>query len=47
MISALCSLMARGAIISMIVVLFILPSMFMVFDKWIIKTSAGFKTVNN
>lgn len=47
MISSLCSLMARGAIISMIVVLFILPSMFMVFDKWIIKTSAGFKSVNN
>ena len=42
MISSLCSLMARGAIISMFVVIFILPSMFMVFDKVIVKTSKGF-----
>ena len=42
MISSLCILMARGAIISMIVVLFVLPSMFMVFDKVIVKTSSGF-----
>ena len=33
MIGSLCMLMARGAIISMIVVIFILPSMFMVFDR--------------
>ena len=39
MISSLCILMARGAIISMIVVIFVLPSMFMVFDKVIVKTS--------
>ena len=39
---SLCVLMARGAIISMIVVVFILPSMFMVFDKVIVKTSKGF-----
>ena len=45
MISSLCSLMARGAIISMIVVIFILPSMFVIFDKIIINTSAGFKPV--
>lgn len=44
MISALCSLMARGAIISMFVVVFILPSMFMVFDQVILKTSAGFRS---
>lgn len=43
MISSLCSLMARGAIISMIVVIFILPSMFVIFDKLILKTSVGFK----
>lgn len=43
MISSLCTLMARGAIISMVVVIFILPSMFMLFDKLIIKTSIGFK----
>lgn len=42
MISSLCILMARGAIISMIVVVFILPSMFMVFDKVIVKTSKDF-----
>lgn len=42
MISSLCILMARGAIISMIVVIFVLPSMFMVFDKGIVKTSKGF-----
>ena len=42
MISSLCILMSRGAIISMFVVIFILPSMFMIFDKAIIKTSMGF-----
>mgnify|MGYP002575836679 FL=1 len=42
MIASLCSLMARGAIISMFVVIFILPSMFMIFDKIICKTSKGF-----
>ena len=42
MISALCILMARGAIISMFVVIFILPAMFMVFDKIICNTSIGF-----
>ncbi len=42
MISALCVLLARGAIISLLVVAFILPAMFMIFDKVICKTSAGF-----
>lgn len=41
-ISSLCNLMARGAIISMLVVMFILPAMFMIFDKLIIRTSKGF-----
>lgn len=41
-ISSLCSLMARGAIISMLVVAFILPAMFMIFDKMICRTSKGF-----
>ena len=41
-ISSLCTLMARGAVISMLVVMFILPSMFMLFDKLICKTSKGF-----
>ena len=43
MISSLCTLLARGAIISLLVVAFILPAMFMVFDKLIINTSKGFK----
>lgn len=42
MISALCVLLARGAIISLLVVAFILPAMFMIFDKAICKTSVGF-----
>ena len=43
MISSLCNLMARGALISMLVVIFVLPSMFMAFDKLICATSFGFK----
>lgn len=38
MISSLCTLMARGALISMVSVILILPSMFMVFDRLIIKS---------
>lgn len=43
MISSLCILMARGALISMVVVVLILPSLFMVFDKIIVRTSKGFR----
>lgn len=43
MISALCKLMARGAIVSMFCVILILPAMFMLFDKVICATSIGFK----
>ena len=43
MIGSLCLLMARGAIISMLVVLFIVPSVLLIFDKLIIKTTLGFK----
>ena len=42
MISSLCMLLARGALISMAVVITVLPSLFMVFDGIICKTSAGF-----
>ncbi len=42
MISALCVLLARGALISLLVVAFILPAMFMIFDRVICRTSAGF-----
>ena len=47
MISSLCTLMARGALISMLVVIFILPAMFMVFDRVIMATSVGFRPVKN
>lgn len=47
MISALCSLMARGALISMVVVIFVLPAMFMIFDKVICKTSMKFGVKGN
>ena len=42
MIGSICTLLSRGAIISMVVVLFILPAMFMIFDKLICVTSIGF-----
>ncbi|MBQ3885932.1 MAG: MMPL family transporter [Ruminococcus sp.] len=42
LISSLCMLLARGAIISMVTVITVLPSMFMIFDKIICRTSAGF-----
>lgn len=43
MISQLCTLMSRGAIISMITVICVLPSMLMLFDKLIINTTMGMK----
>ena len=43
MIGSICTLLARGAIISTVVVLLVLPAMFMIFDKVIIKTTKGFK----
>ncbi len=46
MISSICILLARGAIISMFVVILVLPSMFMIFDRVICATSMGFKNKN-
>lgn len=43
LISALCSLMARGALVSMVVVLTVLPSALYVFDRFIISTTFGAK----
>lgn len=43
MIGSICTLLSRGALISMVVVIFILPAMFLVFDKVIIKTTMGFR----
>ena len=42
MIGAICTLLARGAVISTVVVLLVLPAMFMVFDPIIVHTSQGF-----
>lgn len=46
MIGSLCTLIARGAIISMLVVIMIVPSILIIFDKLIIKTTMGFKKGN-
>ncbi len=43
MIGSLCLLMSRGAIISMLVVMFVVPSVLLMFDKIITKTTLGFK----
>lgn len=43
LISSICKLLARGAVISMFCVTLILPAMFMLFDKVIAKTTLGFK----
>jgi len=43
MIGSLCRLIARGAIISMLVVILIVPSILIIFDKFICKTTMGFK----
>ena len=42
MIGSLCSLMSRGAIISMLMILFILPAILLICEKIILKTSKGF-----
>ncbi|MBQ9016391.1 MAG: MMPL family transporter [Firmicutes bacterium] len=42
LIGSLCLLMGRGAIISLLVVMFIVPSFFVLFDGIIVKTSRGF-----
>ena len=47
MIGSLCSLMARGAIISMVTVLTVLPAFLIVFDKIICKTSANMRRLSN
>ena len=45
MIGALCTLLARGAIISMFVVIFFLPAVLRVFDPIIIRTTMGFRGI--
>ena len=43
MIGSICTLLSRGAIISMIVVIFVLPALLLLFDKLIMKTTKGMK----
>ena len=42
-ISSMCSLMARGAVVSMLAVIFILPAFLKLFDGLIIKTTGGLR----
>lgn len=46
-ISSMCMLMARGALISMFSVILILPSMLVLLDRLIVKTGFGFKARDN
>lgn len=46
MIGSLCTLMSRGAIISMLTVICVLPAFLMIFDKIICKTTIGIKKID-
>lgn len=46
MLSSLCLLMGRGALISFVVVILFLPSVLMTFDKLICATTLGMRTLN-
>ncbi len=43
MIGSLCTLMARGAIVSMLTVICVLPAFLLVFDRLVMKTTMGMK----
>ena len=47
MIGSLCTLMSRGAIVSMVCVIAVLPSFLMIFDKLICKTTIGMRKIKN
>ena len=47
MISSLCSLMSRGAIVSMFIIIFILPAILLLFESLIVKTSKNFIDKND
>ena len=47
MIASLCNLMSRGAIISMITVISVLPAFLILFDKIVCKTTKNMKEINN
>lgn len=44
-ISSMCTLMARGAIISMLAVIFVLPALFLLLDRWICATTVGMRAL--
>ena len=46
MIKSICTLLSRGAVISTIVVILVLPAMLTVFDKWICKTSWDLRKID-
>jgi uncharacterized protein len=46
MVGSICTLISRGALISMVVVIFVLPALLMVFDKIICKTTKRMKVIN-
>ncbi len=46
-IGSMCRLMARGAIVSMLMVIFILPALLLLFDKIVCKTTLGMTKINN
>lgn len=47
MIGSLCTLMSRGAIVSMVCVIMVLPSFLMLFDKLVCKTTMGMRKIKN
>lgn len=47
MVGSLCTLISRGAIISMVVVIMVLPSILLIFDKFILKTTLNMKGIDN
>ena len=46
-IGSMCRLMARGAIVSMLMVIFILPALLLLCDKLVCKTTLGMTKINN
>ena len=46
MIKSICTLLSRGAVISTIVVILVLPAMLTVFDKWICKTTWDMRKID-
>ena len=45
-VSSMCMLMARGAVISMLLVIFVLPAMFMLLDRVICKTTLDMRNID-